>query len=247
VIPAQQVVELALQAAERSGRATETIVIVTDRSEASLRWAGNSMTTNGVATARSTTVISIVRKGDIASVGSRRSSDADPAAIAELVAAAEDAAHRAPEAADSAALVTGSGLPDDWNEPVGETGIEVFGDVAQALATGFTRSDRLYGYAHHLVETTFLATSTGVRRRFIQPTGTVELNAKRDGASAWAGISVPWFVDVPTDTLLSELSGDADGGPAPRTIRDAATAGGHRGHDDLPQLVDGWPRGPGRP
>jgi predicted Zn-dependent protease len=206
VIPAQQVVELALQAAERSGRATETIVIVTDRSEASLRWAGSSMTTNGVATARSTTVISIVRKGNSASVGSRRSSDADPAAIADLVSAAEDAANRAPEAADSTPLLAGSGLPDDWNEPVRETGIDVFGDVAQALASGFTRNDRLYGYAHHLVETTFLATSTGVRRRFTQPTGTVELNAKRDGASAWAGVSVPWFVDVPTDSLLSDLS-----------------------------------------
>jgi predicted Zn-dependent protease len=206
MIPAQQVVELALQAAERSGRATETMVIVTDRSEASLRWAGNSMTTNGVATARSTTVISIVWKGNTASVGSLRSSDADPATIADLVAAAEEAALRAPAAADSAPMLTGSGLPDDWNEPVGETGIEVFGDVAQALGTGFTRADRLYGYAHHLVETTFLATSTGVRRRFTQPTGTVELNAKRDGASAWAGVSVPWFEDVPTDSLLSDLS-----------------------------------------
>jgi predicted Zn-dependent protease len=54
--------------------------------------------------------------------------------------------------------------------------------------------------------TTFLASSTGLRRRFTQPTGTVELNAKRDGASAWAGISTPDFVDVPTDRLLSELS-----------------------------------------
>ena len=47
MIPAQQAVELALQAAERSGRCDETIVIVTDRARgASLRWAGNSMTTN---------------------------------------------------------------------------------------------------------------------------------------------------------------------------------------------------------
>ena len=40
------------------------LVIVTDRAEASLRWAGNSMTTNGVSTTRSITVISIVRKGN---------------------------------------------------------------------------------------------------------------------------------------------------------------------------------------
>ena len=50
MIPAQQVVELALQAAATSARCDETIVIVSDRAEASLRWAGNSMTTNGVST-----------------------------------------------------------------------------------------------------------------------------------------------------------------------------------------------------
>ncbi|MEZ0360176.1 metallopeptidase TldD-related protein [Mycobacterium sp. SA01] len=202
MIPAQQVVELALQAAT----VDETIVIVTDRAEASLRWAGNSMTTNGVSTTRSTTVISIVRKGDTSHTGAVRSSDVNPAAIAVLVAAAEHAAHAAPDARDSAPLLTGSGTPDDWNESIAETGAEVFADVAESLSGGFGRTDRLYGYAHHVVETTFLATSTGIRRRFTQPTGTVEINAKRDGASAWAGISTPWFTEVPTDTLLDDLA-----------------------------------------
>ncbi|GAA2782855.1 metallopeptidase TldD-related protein [Mycolicibacterium pallens] len=202
MIPAQQVVELALQAAT----VDETIVIVTDRAAAALRWAGNSMTTNGVSTTRSTTVISIVRKGNTSHTGAVRSSDVNPAAIAVLVAAAEHAAHAAPDARDSAPLLTGSGLPDDWNEPVPETGAGVFADVAESLSAGFGRADRLYGYAHHVVETTFLATSTGIRRRFTQPTGTVEINAKRDGASAWAGISTPWFTDVPTDSLLDDLA-----------------------------------------
>ena len=202
MIPAQQVVELALAAAT----VDETIVIVTDRADASLRWAGNSMTTNGVSTTRSVTVISIVRKGDTAHTGALRSSEVNPASIAALVAAAERAAHAAPEARDSAPLLTGAGLPDDWNEPVAETGAEAFADVAESLSDGFGHTDRLYGYAHHLVETTFLATSTGVRKRFTQPTGTVEINAKRGDASAWAGVSTPWFADVPTDALLDELS-----------------------------------------
>ena len=66
MIPPQQVVELGLQAAAASGRSDETIVIVSDRAEASLRWAGNSMTTNGVSTSRTTAVISVVRQGDTA-------------------------------------------------------------------------------------------------------------------------------------------------------------------------------------
>jgi predicted Zn-dependent protease len=202
MIPAQQVVELALQAAT----VDETIVIVTDRAEASLRWAGNSMTTNGVSTTRSTTVISIVRQGDTSHTGVNRTSDVNPAAIGALVAAAEQAAHDAPEARDSAPLLPGSGTPDDWTAPVPQTGAAVFADVAESLSRGFGRADRLYGYAHHVVETTFLATSTGIRRRFTQPTGTVEVNAKRDGASAWAGVSTPWFVDVSTDALLDYLA-----------------------------------------
>jgi predicted Zn-dependent protease len=64
----------------------------------------------------------------------------------------------------------------------------------------------LYGFARHELATTFVASSTGVRRRFTQPTGSVEINAKREGASAWAGVGTPDFVDVPTDRLLLELS-----------------------------------------
>ena len=206
VIPAQDVVELALRTAAQSGRCDETIVIVTDRAEASLRWAGNSMTTNGVARSRSISVISIVRAHDTARVGVQRSSVVDPDAIADLVAAAEYAAHTAPEAGDRAPLLTGSAEPADWGDPVPDTGAGAFADVARALSSGFSRTDRLYGFAHHIVETTFLGTSTGVRRRFTQPTGSVEINAKRDGASAWAGTSTPWFADVAMDAMLTDLS-----------------------------------------
>ena len=206
MIPAQQVVELGLQAAAASGRSDETIVIVSDRAEASLRWAGNSMTTNGVSTSRTTAVISIVRQGDTARVGTRGSSAVDPDAIAALVSAATDAAHAAPGARDNAPLLTGSGEPADWGDPVPTTGAGAFAEVARGLSAGFAGADRLYGYAHHVVETTLLGTSTGLRRRFTQPTGSVEINAKRGTASAWAGVSTPWFIDVPVDSMLEDLS-----------------------------------------
>jgi len=206
MIPAQQVVELALDAAATSGRCDETIVIVSDRAEASLRWAGNSMTTNGVSTGRTTTVIAIVRRGDAAHLGVRRSSVVDTDAVGPLVAAAADAAHAAPEARDNAPLLTGSGEPADWGDPVPGTGVGAFAEVARALSAGFRGNDRLYGFAHHVVETTLVATSTGVRRRFTQPTGSVEINAKRGTASAWTGVSTPWFIDVPIDSMLDDLS-----------------------------------------
>jgi len=82
----------------------------------------------------------------------------------------------------------------------------VFADVADSLSRGFRAADQLYGFAHHSVSTTFLASSTGLRRRFTQPAGAVEINAKRGDASAWAGVGTPDFVDVSTDLLLAELS-----------------------------------------
>ena len=202
MIAPQQVVDEALKAA----RADETIVIVTDRAEASLRWANSSMTTNGVSSSRSMSVISIVRDFDNAHVGSVQTSEVDPAVIRDVVAASEAAARAAPESRDSAPLITGSDTAADWDLAVPATGAEVFGALAASLAHGFRGPDTLYGYARHEVATTFLASSTGVRRRFTQPTGSVEINAKRDGASAWAGVSTPDFLDVPVDRLLSDLS-----------------------------------------
>lgn len=202
MIAPQKVIDDALAAAT----VDETMVIVTDRAESSLRWANNSMTTNGVSMSRSTAVISIVRDGDTGHVGSVQTGEVDPAVIGDVVAASEAAALSAPQARDSAPLITGSGSPDDWDDAVAATGAEVFGALAASLSRGFTGPDTLYGYARHEVATTFLASSTGVRRRFTQPTGSVEINAKRDGASAWAGMGTPDFLDVPMDRLLADLS-----------------------------------------
>jgi predicted Zn-dependent protease len=206
VIGAQQVIDIALDAAARRGGADETIVLVGDRVATSLRWANNSMTTNGLSTARSTTVISVVRQGDTARVGTLTSAEVDPSAIQELVAASQAAAASAPEARDAAALLSGNTAPPDWDAPIPVTGPEVFADITGPLARGFRGADQLYGFAQHGLETTFLATSSGLRRRYTQPTGSVEINAKRDGASAWVGVGTPDFAGVPTDSLLEQLS-----------------------------------------
>jgi predicted Zn-dependent protease len=206
MITPQHVVNLVLEEAAKAGRADETMVLVSDRTGATLRWAGNSMTTNGVSVSRSVTVISIVRKGDSAFVGTVVSAEVDPSVIPGLVAASQEAARSAPEAGDAAPLLADVGEPVDWDAPVPGTGVGRFAAVACSLSRGFRGSDRLYGYAHHSVSTTFLASSTGLRRRYTQPSGAVEINAKRGDASAWAGVGTPEFVDVPIDLLLEQLS-----------------------------------------
>lgn len=208
LFPAGAVVERALAAS----KADEAIVIVTDAHDASLRWAGNSMTTNGSSISREWAVISVFRDGpNTARVGSISSTSVDPTEIEAVVRASEQAARTAAPARDAMPLLEPT--DDDtatWDQAPGATEIAVFTGLARELSTGFDGTDRLYGFAHNQVHTTWLGTSTGIRRRFSQPTGSVEINGKRgegkDLASAWVGVGTADFTDVDTPGLLAELS-----------------------------------------
>ncbi|BAH33845.1 metallopeptidase TldD-related protein [Rhodococcus erythropolis] len=202
MIDPQQVVDRALAART----VDESLVIVTDASEASLRWANNSMTTNGVSLSRTWTVISIVREDDIAKVGTVSSSSVDPEQISALVQASEQAARTATPADDASDLITQSAAETDWDLPAALTDIGVFAPLAADLSTAFDGDDQLFGFAHHQLHTTWLGTSTGVRRRTAQATGSVEINGKRGDASAWVGSGTVDFTDISVPNLLSQLT-----------------------------------------
>ncbi|MBF6336480.1 TldD/PmbA family protein [Nocardia abscessus] len=187
------------------------MVVVRDEHEASLRWAGNSMTTNGSSVSRNWAVISVFREGPaLARVGTIASTSVDPDDIEAVVRASEAAARGAEPARDAMPLLEPDAVDDDWAAAAVGTGIEVFTDLADGLAAGFDSADRLYGFAHHQMHTTWLGTSTGIRRRFVQPTGSVEINGKRgegtDLASAWVGVGTADFADVDVSGLLADLS-----------------------------------------
>jgi len=70
-------------------------------------------------------------------------------------------------------------------------------ELAAAIEAG--AGELLYGFADHRLETTWLASSTGLRRRWVQPTGTVEVNGKIADdltRSAWAGAYTADFTDL---------------------------------------------------
>lgn len=170
------------------------------------------MTTNGSSISREWAVISVFRDGpNTARVGSISSTSVDPTEIEAVVRASEQAARTAAPARDAMPLLEPT--DDDtatWDQAPGATEIAVFTGLARELSTGFDGTDRLYGFAHNQVHTTWLGTSTGIRRRFSQPTGSVEINGKRgegkDLASAWVGVGTADFTDVDTPGLLAELS-----------------------------------------
>jgi predicted Zn-dependent protease len=211
----QDTVERALEAA----RCDDCIVIADESSAANLRWAGNSLTTNGVSRTRQLTVIAISRSGDEARVGvvSRAGVVADQ--IAHIVAEAERAAADASPAEDARPLVTvadaggGTAAADArWDDPPAETEIGVLKafaeDLGNAFATAAGAGRRLYGFAEHLMTSSFLGTSGGIRLRHDQPTGRLELNAKSAdlSRSAWAGAGTRDFSDVDVQVLEAGLA-----------------------------------------
>jgi predicted Zn-dependent protease len=203
----QHLVEEALALSTASG----CLVIGEELTGANLRWAGNSLTTNGQTHSRKLTVISILEGAQGVSSGVVSRAVTGTEELAALVAASEEAARSASPADDVSPLIEPYDYADDWDAPAALTGIEVFGDFAPALGRAFAeaeKSDRLlYGFAEQLTASIFLASSTGLRRRHDQPTGRLELNAKsRDlTSSAWAGAQTRDWTDVDVEAMAADL------------------------------------------
>jgi predicted Zn-dependent protease len=218
-----ETVERALAVARSDG----CVVIAEETSAANLRWAGNTLTTNGVSGSRQLTVIAIDQRGDGASAGVVSRAGVRPDQIEDVVREAEHAATEAAPAEDAAELIgaekpSSFGINDGepgWDSRPGHTEIGVLRDFAaelgQTLRAAGAAGRKLYGFAEHELTSTFLGTSTGLRRRHDQPTGRVELNAKSAdlARSAWTGVATRDFTDVDIaglDAGLTERLGWAE-------------------------------------
>jgi predicted Zn-dependent protease len=207
----QQLAERALSAAKSDG----TVVLVEESSTANLRWANNTLTTNGVAANRRVTVVSTLGRGEGVSAASITKAGVTEDEIEELVRESEAAARAASPAPDARPLLG----PDDasalqgvrWEEAAVGTDIEVFTRLAPALGESFeaarSAGQLLFGFAEHTAVTTYLATSTGLRLRHDQPTGKLELNAKTPDfvRSSWGGAQTRDFADVDVVSLAAGL------------------------------------------
>jgi predicted Zn-dependent protease len=184
----QSLVEHALA----TSTADDCVAIVRDATHANLRWANNTLTTNGVMHGVDVTVISVVRRGAGASSGSASGSATTPEQVADLVEAADAAARDGSPAEDAAELATGAAAAD-WDDSPVPTDIHVFDTFAPALGEAFGRAAGagrvLYGFVSHSHTTTYLGTTTGLRLRHVQPTGHYGCTGKDASLtrSAWVG------------------------------------------------------------
>ncbi len=188
-------------------RADGCIVIARHDTAANVRWANNTVTTNGAVEQRCLSIASIVGRR-VASITRTYFSETS---LESLVRQSEAACARIPEAADYQPLLPASEAVPDWDEAPATTGIQVFDAFAPRLGQVFGRTRRsamqTFGYAEHTASTVWLATSTGLRRRHAERIGKVEITAKTPdfARSAWAGRTTAEFSDVDPDALVDTL------------------------------------------
>jgi predicted Zn-dependent protease len=198
----QSLVEHALTAS----KSDQCIAIVQDTTSANLRWANNTLTTNGVMQSVDVTVIAFQGAGNASVSGTA----ASPEQVDALVEQADAAARVAQAAEDRAELVTGP-TAGDWDDAPVPTSIDIYRDFASALGQEFDRAEGesriLYGFVNHEMTTTYLGSSTGLRLRHVQPTGHYGCTGKTADLSnsAWVGGSTRGFVGVSAHQIAADV------------------------------------------
>ena len=206
MISAQDLIEKITSAAT----CDDCIVVVRDKTQANLRWAGSTLTTNGVIQERSVTVIAFVAvDGGMASGGVTRT-DVSLADVPALLEAAVASAKAAGAADDYAPLASNVSI-GNWSADHLPTGPEVFSKFAPALGDMFSRSvaDKieLFGYSEHTNETTWVGSKGGIRLRKDSPVGRVEMTGKSHdrSRSTWAGVETRDFTDVSVADIDAQI------------------------------------------
>jgi predicted Zn-dependent protease len=197
--------ERALEAATRP-----TVVIVETDTTANLRWAANTLTTNGLSSSQTVTVIATFEGPDGVSSGVVRRGGVTADDIAGLVAEAEAEAAAGPPAEDAGPLVSGRAADDFADRPAElEVGaLQTFADaLGEAIGRAAGAGQELFGYAEESLSTVYLASSTGLRTRFVQPSARAEVNGKAESRtrSAWAAGGGRRLADVDVNAVSAEV------------------------------------------
>ena len=188
------------------------VLWVSDHAEANLRWANNALITNGEMRSRRLTVTAIAEVAGGTAAGTVIQEIAGPEDVSAVVASAEHLARAARPAEDASPMIENYAHHDVWPEPPETTSIDVLGEVAKGLGVALdgvhAARQLLFGFAEHAVATTYLGSSAGLRRRGVQRTGRLELNAKTADleSSAWLGRTTRDFSDVDIAEAVEELS-----------------------------------------
>lgn len=197
MISAQDLIEKILSRAN----CDECIVLVKDTTQANLRWASSTLTTNGVIALRSVTVLAFVAMNGSMAVGGVTRTSVDESDIDSILSEAISAAKASGAADDFAPLAKDLAI-GDWSAAHRPTGPDVFSKFAPELGEMMKKSvaDKieLFGYAEHTHATTWVGSKGGLRLRNDAPIGRVEMTAKSHARSrsTWEGVETHDFSNV---------------------------------------------------
>jgi len=172
-----------------------------------IRWAHNTVTTNGDSDDVQLSVVSIVGRR----VASVTRTYFPPERLESIVRESEAACERRPEAPDYMPLLDGTSEPPHWNDPPADADIRVFDPLVPQLAELYANARRTniatFGYAESQTATTLLALSTGLRRRHTERIGKVEITAKTPdfARSSWVGQATSNFLDINLRPMFETL------------------------------------------
>jgi predicted Zn-dependent protease len=224
MISPSELVERALALSDTDG----CVVLVRAASTTNVRWARNTLTTNGETMEAAVTVIAVVGRDEDAAAGSVTRTSVGLDDLPRLLAEAKAAAVADGPLPDAAPLIAGAAEPG-WEAPPAATSSAVLVELAHGLGElfGAAAADGIehFGFASHDLVTTYVGSSTGLRRRFVQPEGRLELTAKSHDRtrSSWWGTATRDFADVD----LSAADRDLRQGLAWQARRVDVAAGRH--------------------
>ncbi len=179
----------------------DCVVIVTDKTQANLRWANSTLTTNGVIQERTITIIAFVAMEGGMAAGAISRTQINENEISSAIDEAIRSARSAGPAEDAQVLAKDI-QSGNWDGEHSPTDSAVFARFAPELGEMLQRSTQdsieLFGYAEHTHETTWVGSKGGLRLRHDAPIGRVEMTGKshQRSRSTWEGVETHDFANV---------------------------------------------------
>ena len=206
MISAQDLIEKILARATSD----DCIVVVKEKTQANLRWASSTLTTNGVIQERSVTVIAFKSIGASMAAGGVTRTNVKEDEIDSILDAAIATAVANGAAEDFAPLARDVSF-GNWSAPHTPTGAEIFKkfapDLGEMMKASVADEIELFGYAEHTHESIWVGSKGGMRLRHDSPVGRVEMTAKSHSRSrsTWEGIETHNFNNVSVEKIDQQI------------------------------------------
>ncbi len=173
---------------------------------ADVRWANSTVTTSGQHSEDFLNVVAINKGG----VGTFSANITPKTNLSNIVKEAERLSYSLPKAEDYSPPLSGSGK---WPAGViysstsAKQITKLLPDLEKLLNNSRTLQLAAYGYAEHTTDTTYLASSTGVRKKFQTKSGhySISLKSQNQKHSAWIGLGKKDFSRGVLDASYQQL------------------------------------------